>query len=336
MPLLEFANQNLRLPLAKLGQLAFRPLVEALQIKLNALGLLDPIVDGDVDKSFGPVSPSDGKFGAQTLAALGHFRQLVGMPDEMFLSSALALRLHEATPDLLTPLHLDELDTDSDEALLAKRILRFLLEEKKYWVCRAPGLFNIFYLEGCDERGIPNDDRQNAWNDRRMVIEIVGGQPRILINHAATTEPGTRFSAKELRQIAHIAFGQYKAWTLGGHQFPSSGRLQPALRQDIAKNLRVHRGPRREGGRLAIDALFINQHGTMGAAPAKIEDWSAGCLVGQNVQLHKAFIRLLNTDGRFQRLKKFGAPYFFMTAVLDGEEFHRFKTEWMFRSGATR
>ena len=335
MNLLQFANQTLRVPLAALAQPPFHTLVEALQAKLVDLGLLDPTIGGDIDTPFRPLRPGDGNFGPQTHAALGHFCQLVGLPDELFFSPALALRLHEATPDLLTPMHLDESDSDSNEALLAKRILRFMLEEKKYWVARAPGMFNIVYLEGCTERGVTNDDMQNRWNDRRMVIDIANDQPRIRINHAATTEPGDKSIEKYPKTIAHIAFGQYKAWTLGDHYFDPK-RKQPALRQDNANTLRVHRGKRREGSKVHLDGLHINQHSTYGSTPDEVKNWSAGCLVGQNTSLHKEFISLMDSDWRYKRLSKSGAPYFFITTVLDGEEFNRFKNEWIFRSGATR
>ena len=64
------------------------------------------------------------------------------------------------------------------------------MERKGYQVDRGPGEVNIVYVEGMNPDGTANADEANKWNDLRLLIRFEGGEPRIIGEWAATTEPG--------------------------------------------------------------------------------------------------------------------------------------------------
>ncbi|MEO6039779.1 MAG: hypothetical protein ABIQ93_15300, partial [Saprospiraceae bacterium] len=131
---------------------------------------------------------------------------------------------------------------------------------------------------------------------------------------------------------AQIAFGQYKAWQMGKHTFPSSGRRQDALHQEDA--VRVFRDADKNGKRWRLasktklpnldwidEGIFgINQHSVTSdfVNHAQVGGWSAGCLVGRFFAEHQAFLKLLRSDIRYQSNPK----YMFMTAVVNGDLLH--------------
>lgn len=257
-----------------------------LQQKLIDLGLLDP--------------PADGAWGVQSRAALAHFQELC--------RTTPTGELNEKTAQLLSqslPTHFNLGDD------LASRIVRRMLD-LGYWVAREDRRFNIVYLEGCDSNGVPNADRLNEWNDRRLVIEVRQGTPRIVGNWLATTEPGKFYTDRPLNPSGafRIAFGQYRSWGVGLH-----GRTQyPALVQ--VGPVTGYRDGNRDGlrtGDLIVsgNSFGINQHHGWGMA--LVDEGSAGCLVGQSVEGHWDFMELIQTDRRYQA----NSNYTFYTTVLD-------------------
>ncbi len=287
-----------------------------IQTRLCDLGLLDPLFSGNVAKPFGPGQKADGAFGANSMTAIFEFSRLSGIP--YFFNGQIRhdwlMALSLATPLVNLPLSLHPLPGDSATVLLAKRVLRYM-DTKKYWIARSPNMYNIVYVEGMNAEGTNFSDPANQWNDRRMVIRIQpGGQPELVCNFDATTEPGIPVRSKpHPLGIARIAFGQYKSWKVGMHK-----NKQVALRQSA--DLRIHRDKDangfRTGDKIFVGSDFaINQHSTT-VKTTTVGDWSAGCLVGREWGEHLAFLATVKSDVRYTM----NADYQFVTAVIPGDE----------------
>jgi len=270
-------------------------LVYELQNRLNALGLLDPPVDGD----FGPVSHW----------AWAQFCQLQGEPFTNRLTSRLSGALLRIDAQSLLPL-----DTSGSD--LATRVARSM-EALGYWIARHPDCINIAYLEGVTLEGKANDNTVNYYNDVRCIFCVHQGRAILRGAWSATTQPGWHWilnPSNEIRDTvkaaAHIALGQYKAWCVGTH---NAGVAHEALVQRA--KIRVHRDQDRNGQREA-DPIFeradygINQH--HGSNSTKVGAYSAGCLVANSVAGHKEFMKALKKDPRYRSSN----AYRFMTSVL--------------------
>jgi len=301
--------RNLNLPENK-------PAALEIQTLLCDLGLLDPEFTGSVAKAFGPGRKADGAFGANSLSAIFEFYRLTRIPYyfEGQIRRDWLMALSLASPVLNTPLILHPLPGDSASVLLAKRILRYM-DSKKYWIARSPNMYNIVYVEGMNAEGTSFSDPANQWNDRRMVIRIqLGGQPELVHNFDATTEPGIPVRSKpHPLGIARIAFGQYKSWKVGMHK-----NTQVALRQSA--DVRIHRDKDangfRTGDKIFVGSTYgINQHSTT-VKTITVGDWSAGCLVGREWGEHLTFLSTVKSDVRYTM----NANYEFVTAVIPGDE----------------
>jgi len=300
------------------------PLLRDIQTRLCELGILDPKISGDKNTPFGPSSFADGRFGPNTHNSILAFHDYLQVPKpEDQLTTQFFGRLLESTPDTFFPIQFNPKPGDNEQALLAKRILRYM-QKKGYWIARAPDLLNIVYVEGADATGRPNNDRLNEWNDRRCVIRIrPGGVPEMLVNDQATTEPGRFYTLNPLNPAgaARLAFGQYKAWLLGVHK-----EEQPALVQ--RDNVRLYRDTNKDGSRNSTDRIDIgqsfgiNQHSTKpNVVPTAVDRYSAGCLVGLRYYYHLSFLDMLRQDRRYR-----GNPlYLFMTTLLNGDDLARFE-----------
>ena len=189
MKLQEIAANNTTVNLRELA--LDRQLASEIQNRLIKLGCLDPAADGE--------------FGTVSNFVLSVYAKQVGIPLDETFDARLAESLLNNSEDTFLPLTLG-----ND---LASRIIKYM-QLRNYWVARLPGFLNIFYVEGADGNGNPNADRRNEFNDRRMVIAIEDGKPKIKLNVLGSTEPGDYYTDRPLNVTgaARIAFGQYKAW----------------------------------------------------------------------------------------------------------------------------
>lgn len=293
-----------------------RPAALEIQTRLCDLGLLDPVINGSITKPFGPTAKADGALGVGSMTAIFEFSRLAGIPyffdGQIRHEWLLALQLF--TADTHLPISMLPAPGDNPDVLLAKRVLRYL-DSKKYWIARSPNMYNIVYVEGMNAGGNSFQDAANQWNDRRMVIRIrPGGQPEMVHNFDATTEPGIPVRSKpHPLGIARIAFGQYKSWKVGMHK-----AKQVALCQ--ADNIRVHRDKDGNGFRTG-DKIFvgndfgINQHSTT-VKTMTVGDWSAGCLVGREWGEHLTFLGTVKSDVRYTM----NPNYRFVSTVIPGDE----------------
>jgi uncharacterized membrane protein YeaQ/YmgE (transglycosylase-associated protein family) len=262
-------------------------IAKLVQSRLINLGLLDP--------------PVDGKFGSFSKQALQELQTLMHLTEVGFgeQTRKLLSEIQEAIP----------LKLNND---LASRIIQYM-KDKKYFVSLGKQKYNIVYVEGADLDGTPNADTFNQWNDRRIVIEIADGTPRIIGNWLATTEPGKKPTNNPSNPmgVARIAFDQYQSWRVGIHNGNHEALVQDA-------NVKVHRDGNRDTKRIGDfvdEGLFgINQH--WGFDMQFVENASAGCLVGQSTNDHKAFMQLIKQDRRY----KLNSNYMFFTTIIPGDE----------------
>lgn len=203
------------------------------------------------------------------------------------------------------------------------KLLAFMAA-KGYNIERTPGFINIVYVEGADAELTPNSDAPDMWNDRRIVFTFdTAGQVQVLMNVAATTEPGKFYTYNPMNKggAGRIVFGQYRAWKMGFHG--GAFRGHPALIQ--CKPIKVHRDFNRDfkrtGDRIGI-ASGLNQHGAKygvrNKVPLMVGKNSAGCLVGQVWDEHLQFIALCKSDPRFIADENF----IFESTIIAGDLLH--------------
>ncbi len=262
--------------------------IETQQVLINH-GLLDP--------------PADGAWGAQSRAALEDFQLIHQLP--------VTGQLDDATRSLLARAPSSKLNLGAD---LASKIISFMLKQN-YFISRGPRRYNVVYLEGASADGTPNNDTFNEWNDRRLLIEIPGDTPKLVGNWLATTEPGATYTFTPMNPggAFRISFGQYRAWTFGLH-----GRTQyPSLVQcrEISGHRDKNKDGKRTGDSLVKGSNFgVNQH--HGWDMQLINNASAGCLVGQSIEGHQEFMKILRGDRRY----KANPNYVFYTTIIPGNQ----------------
>jgi len=208
---------------------------------------------------------------------------------------------------------------------LAEKIIAYM-RSKKYRIAEGESQVNIVYLEGANEDGEPNADKLDGWNDRRIVIAFESGQPKILLNASATTEPGAAatYSAIARRRggVARVQITQYLSkFKVGFHKSKS----HPALVQD--RSILVHRDKNTDGLRTGdnlAQAFGINQHGTRpGWSGAIVGMWSEGCMVCKKWDDHLRFMAIIKTDLRYLSDNDF----LFDTTIIDTSDFAKWLKE---------
>ena len=184
------------------------------------------------------------------------------------------------------------------------------MERKGYQVDRGPGEVNIVYVEGMNPDGTANADEANKWNDLRLLIRFEGGEPRIIGEWAATTEPGRYWTENPMSPLgaARIEFGQYRSWQVGMHRNNHEALVQTGGEVTVCRDL--NKDGQRTGDKRQTGEFGINQH--WGYDQQEVDKASAGCLVGQSKDGHRQFMALVKSDPRYQANRK----YVFATAVL--------------------
>lgn len=201
-------------------------------------------------------------------------------------------------------------------ANLASRIVAYM-QAKQYQVFTGAFNYNIVYVEGMNADGSLNPDAPNCFNDRRIVLEVIGGIPKIVGNWEATSEPGIHYTQRPMNSggAARIAFGQYCAWRVGIH-----GRSEPHESLIQVQPIPVHRDLnkdfKRTGDRVVTGLYGINQHWGYDLPFNNIANASAGCLVGRTRAGHREFMALLKCDRRYAANRQF----IFTATVIAGDE----------------
>jgi peptidoglycan hydrolase-like protein with peptidoglycan-binding domain len=267
-------------------------LARQVQERLVAHGLLDP--------------PADGLFGPVSLWAIAQFLRKTGTPGKTTLDAEAAGALLADKPvfPLRTP------DT------LAGRIVR-AMEHAGYWLSRHPDCVNIVYVEGMDADGTPNIDAPNVFNDLRLVLQVNrAGTPEITELWEATTEPGRYYTLVEKldpRGAARIAFGQYKAWSVGTHMAGRPSAHEALVQTESIRVFRdLNQDFERTGDQIFQGMFGVNQHWGFDLPRSDIGRASAGCLVGRAKAGHRTFMALCKSDPRYAA----NHSYRFVSTVL--------------------
>lgn len=294
MRLEQLAGGAKPMPLALIG--GNNALSREIQGRLADIGLLDPPVDG----SFGPVSQW----------AIGQFMRSISTPTKTRLDAESARALLDGTAALF-PLN--------TTTTLASRIAT-AMQAVDQWINRHPDCVNIVYVEGLDPDGSPNTDAPNEFNDLRLLLRVNrAGNPELVASWEATSEPGrfhTLIKKLDPRGAARIAFGQFKAWSVGTH---NAGK--PSAHEALVQTLsiKVHRDLNEDferTGDKVFEGLFgINQHWGFDLPRSDIGSASAGCLVGRTRKGHREFMQLCKADPRFIASR----GYRFMTTVISAD-----------------
>lgn len=271
-------------------------LTRQVQILLIGLGLLEP--------------PADGNFGPVSTAALKKFQELTKTGEAEFLGAVTAKKLIETkSEDLPKP----PLKLGND---IASRILKYMLAQD-YQVFTGSKEYNIVYIEGMDGDWTLNSDTPNGFNDRRIVIEVVNGIPKIVDHWQATTEPGRYYTFNPMNPegAARIKFGQYKAWAVGMH---GNAERHEALVQvaPITVYRDFNKDFQRTGDKQDTGLFLVNQHWGYDAPSNDIKNASAGCLVGRMRQGHREFMAIVKQDRRYVSNNN----YVFYTTVIAGDD----------------
>lgn len=246
------------------------------QQNLIRLGLLAP--------------PADGKVGPLTTAAIEEMRSRLKV-SEPALGPLLAKALIQCKELPMPELHLG-----ND---LASRIIKYMLHYN-YNVDFEQKHYNLVYVEGMSEDGSLNDNAPDTWSAQRLLIEIIRGVPKIVFSQAATTRPGIYWDSQggmEGNGAAFLTIRQHtKAWSVGLHDGnPDHPALVQTGEVEIirdAKEIFQRSGYPRESGLYGIN----NHHGWNSET---VYNTSAGCLVGQSIDLHLQFMGLIKQDARY-------------------------------------
>lgn len=186
------------------------------------------------------------------------------------------------------------------------------MQRNNYWIARHPDCMNIAYVEGIDPDGSANDNRNNVFNDLRVVFQIRhDGVPVVREMWEATTEPSRRWTVQPMNPggAFHIKFGQYKSWIRGWHH------QHEALVQagEIEGFRDPHKTFKRDFNYPVRGSEFgVNQHWGYDLPHNDMGNSSAGCLVGRSTDGHRAFMSLVLDDPRYRA----NPAYRFMTAIL--------------------
>jgi peptidoglycan hydrolase-like protein with peptidoglycan-binding domain len=271
-------------------------LTTQIQVLLIGLGLLD--------------KPADGKFGPVSAAALKQFQELTKSGENDYLGAVTAKNLIETKPEDIPepPLKLSN--------SIASRIVKYL-QAKDYQVFTGAKQYNIVYIEGMNEDWTLNSDTANQFNDRRIVIEILEGVPKIVNHWQATTEPGKYYTYNPMNPggAARIKFGQYKSWAVGYH---GNADRHEALIQvaPITVHRDFNKDFQRTGDKLDTGLFQVNQHWGYDAPVNDIKNASAGCLVGRRRDGHREFMAIIKQDRRYVA----NNDYVFYTTIIPGDD----------------
>ena len=193
------------------------------------------------------------------------------------------------------------------------------MQKKGHFICRHPDCKNIAYVEGVGSDGTLDAQTPNAFDDLRVVFSIGPDGKPLIQSWIATTAPGkpVRDESPYPKGAARISLGQYKAWAVGTHVGASGTHPHEALIQcapiDITRD--SNKDFKRDGP--TYTGIFgINQHWGYDQPQDDVGKASAGCLVGEKRDGHRAFMAVIKSDPRYRA----NNAYKFVTAVIPGHD----------------
>jgi len=197
----------------------------------------------------------------------------------------------------------DKKPNNQIQAKLASSIVAYARSHK--WVIRTgERQYNIFYVRGMNLDGSLNNNEPNEFNDLRVVIEFVGGVPRIVGMWDATADPGAYYVKNPMNRAgtAFLKEGQYRAWKIGYHKGKVLALVQTGGPVTVTRNGVPYTG-----------YYGINQHSGYDYPKTNVKDASAGCMGGRTRKGHKQFMKLLQQDADYVRDRN----YTFYTGIIN-------------------
>lgn len=191
------------------------------------------------------------------------------------------------------------------------------MRRKGYPIDEGADVVNIVYVAGIDEdTGKSNANRINAFDDARIVLQVVNGVAKILGAWQATIETGVYYTehpiAEDGQGAARITFDYHKeVWQVGLHRGQYEGLIQTGNEVSVYRD--NNKDYRREGDKITTGWYGINQHHGGDSPRDNIGYHSAGCLVGRMIKGHQEFMLLIKGDKRYRANRAFK----FSTTVLD-------------------
>lgn len=215
------------------------------------------------------------------------------------------------------PPHPSGLDArDFQGSSLEHRIIRWMLTHdnpaaeymptysKHYELFTKPSEVNIIYVRSLSHKLQPLSPTPNHWDDMRLILTWVNGQPKITFQQQATIDPGRYWVAgrrSNSKGAAQIVLGQWQSWTHGFHLYNKYGRSHPCLFQ--TRTVGVHRDWNQDfsriGDKVYLGLFGINQHHGHNASYYSVDANSAGCTVGRDVGLHNEFLAITKKDPKY-------------------------------------
>jgi hypothetical protein len=158
-----------------------------------------------------------------------------------------------------------------------------------------------------------------VFEDLRVVFSIGPDGKPLIQPWVATTEPGRPYTMNPMnpKGAARIALGQYKSWVVGTHVGASGNDPHEALIQ--CAPIDVYRDSKKDfkrEGRIYTGIFGVNQHWGYDRPKDDVGTASAGCLVGEKRDGHRAFMAVIKSDPRFRA----NNGYKFMAVVIPGHE----------------
>lgn len=199
---------------------------------------------------------------------------------------------------------------------LASSVIQYM-RSKNFTIFEGVNQYNIVYLEGVNADGSLNSDLPNHFNDRRLIIQILNGNPSIIGNWEGTSEPSNYYTENPMNRkgAARICFGQYKAWSIGMHgQADRHEALVQVQPLPVARD--GNRDHARTGDFIDTGLFGINQHWGYDLPTNNLQKASAGCLVGRTRKGHKEFMHLLKQDAKYRQFRQ----YIFTTTIIGGDD----------------
>jgi hypothetical protein len=199
------------------------------------------------------------------------------------------------------------------DADLAERLL-IAASNRGAAISGGSDVYNIIYVEGLSPSGRKTGNRDNAFDDARFLVQIIGNTPRLAGAWEATTEPGKFWTQHRMdpRGAFHIDLGYQEVWRMGEyHDIPALVQVKPIRGYRDGNN-----SYKREGKLYVEDDLGVHHHGGYDYPVDDLGRSSAGCQVGRTIAGHARFMGLLSTDRRYKADHRF----VFGSTVLPAEE----------------
>jgi GH24 family phage-related lysozyme (muramidase) len=193
-------------------------------------------------------------------------------------------------------------------------------KKRGYPYAEGADVYNLLSIEGMNADGTTNGNRHNAWDDLRVIWQVVGGKVSIIFKCSATTEPGAYWTDHPMNADGafHIALGYQAVWVMGSYH--GHRALVEAL--PITGTRDKLKDYKREG-KTYVGDFGVHIHAGYNYKVDDIGRSSAGCQVIRLVEDHDTFMGFCLKDARYLKNKNFVFGHCVMAAAwVTGKDGH--------------